>query len=71
LKRTSDALRELERAAALEPSNARFVYAYGVALHSTGNLNAAKTTLEKALALHPDDMDVRAALANITKERQP
>jgi tetratricopeptide (TPR) repeat protein len=71
MKRTDDALRELERATALEPGNARFAYTYGVALHSTGNVDAAKTTLEKALADHPDDVDVRAALTSITKERQP
>jgi Flp pilus assembly protein TadD len=71
MKRTDDALRELERATALEPGNARFAYTYGVALHSTGNVDAAKTTLEKALAAHPDDVNVRAALSSITKERQP
>jgi tetratricopeptide (TPR) repeat protein len=71
LKKTDEALAELQRASALEPANTRFAYAYGIALHSTGHADLAKATLEKALAAHPDDENVRAALTSITKERQP
>jgi len=64
------ALGELERASTLEPNNARFVYAYGVALHLVGQAAAAKETLDKVLAAHPDDANVRAALASFMKDVQ-
>jgi tetratricopeptide (TPR) repeat protein len=68
LKRIDDAVQELERASALDAGNARFAYAYGVALQSVGKIAAAKATLAKALAAHPDDADVRAALDSVTKD---
>jgi len=69
MKRMDAAVGELERAYVLESGNARFAYVYGVALHSTGKADAAKATFEKALAAHPDDANVRAALTSLTKER--
>jgi len=40
-----------------------------VALHSAGKTAAAKATLERTLAAHPDAADVRAALASFTNDR--
>jgi len=67
LKRIDEAVNELERASLLDAGNVRFAYAYGVALQSVGKIAAAKATLARALAAHPDDADVRAALASVTK----
>jgi tetratricopeptide (TPR) repeat protein len=68
MQRTDAALGEFQRASLLESGNTRFAYTYGVALHSAGKVDAAKSTLEKVLALHPDDAVVRAALASFTKD---
>jgi predicted Zn-dependent protease len=64
LKRTDAALIELERAAALDPSNARFAYVHGVALHSAGKIEAAISRLKETLRSHPNDPDVLQALAS-------
>jgi tetratricopeptide (TPR) repeat protein len=68
LKRIDEAVNELERASVLDAGNVRFAYAYGVALQSVGKIADAKATLAKALAAHPDDVDVRAALASVMKD---
>ena len=54
---------ELERAARLEPANARFAYAFGVALNSTGQQSAAIRVLEQALRRSPYDIDLLSGLA--------
>jgi Flp pilus assembly protein TadD len=69
MKRTDEAIGELERAAALDPGNARFAYVYAVALHSKGKADAAIARLEKALVAHPDDRDILAALASFHQAR--
>jgi len=69
LNRSDEALRELERATALEPGNARFAYVYAVALHSTGRVDAAIAKLEKALLAHPNDRDIVTALASFHQAR--
>jgi Tfp pilus assembly protein PilF len=71
LSRTGEALGELERASVLEPGNVRFAYVYAVALHSGGKVDAAIETLEKVLTAHPDDVNVRAALASFKQSRGP
>jgi tetratricopeptide (TPR) repeat protein len=68
LKRIDEAVNELERASALDAGNVRFAYAYGVALQSVGKIAAAKATLTKALDAHPDNADLRVALASVTKD---
>ena len=68
-KHGDEALRELERAATLEPGNARFVYVYAIALHSTGKSQAAIARLEKILVAHPNDRDVLEALVSFHNER--
>ena len=69
MKRTDQAVGEFERAAALEPGNARFAYVYAVALHSTGKAEAAIARLEKALLAHPNDRDILQALASFHEGR--
>ncbi len=69
LKRGDDALAELERAAILEPANARFSYVYAVALHSTGKSEAAIARLEKTLLANPNNTDILAALASFNEAR--
>jgi predicted CXXCH cytochrome family protein len=69
LKRTDEALGQFARAAALDPENARFAYVYAVALHSSGRVKAAIAQLESALATHPDDRDVLAALVSYHEKR--
>jgi Flp pilus assembly protein TadD len=61
----SNALAHLERAAAREPDNARFVYTYAVALHSAGRPAQAVAILEKGLRRHPNDRDMREFLAQL------
>ncbi len=69
LKRSREALSELERATMLEPGNARFAYVYAVALHSAGETDAAITRLEKAFAAHPNDRNILEALASFHEAR--
>jgi Tfp pilus assembly protein PilF len=69
MKRTDQALGELERATALEPGNARFAYVYAVALHSTGRGAAAIARLEKTLLAHPNDRDILQALVSFNEAR--
>jgi len=69
LKRTDDALGELERATVLEPANARFAYVYAVALHSTGNSAEAIAKLKVALVAHPSNREILEALASFHSAR--
>ena len=69
LQRLDEALDELQRAAELEPGDARFAYVYAVALHSTGEAKAAIARLETALAAHPDDRDILQALVSFHGEQ--
>jgi predicted Zn-dependent protease len=69
MKRSDEALVELERATALEPGNARFAYVYAVALHSTGKADAAIAKLGKALLAHPNDRNILEALASFHDAR--
>jgi len=69
MKRTDEALNELERATALEPRSARFAYVYAVALHSAGKAAAAIARLEKALLAHPNDPGILEALASFHQAR--
>ena len=69
MKRADEAVGELERAALLEPQNARFGYVLAVALHSAGQSDAALATLKKILADHPNNRDVLEALASFYSGR--
>jgi Tfp pilus assembly protein PilF len=69
MKRTDEALSELEHATTLEPGNARFAYVYAMALHSTGKADAAIAKLEKTLVAHPNDRNILEALASFHEAR--
>lgn len=62
-KRTSEALKELAEATRLAPDDARFAYVRAVALHDAGQPREALKLLEGALAKHPHDRELLAALA--------
>ena len=64
-----EAVGELERAALLEPQNARFGYVLAVALHSAGKSDLAIARLKKILADHPNNRDVLEALASFYSGR--
>jgi tetratricopeptide (TPR) repeat protein len=68
LKRLSDALAELRRAAELDQNNARYAYIYGVALHSTGRHQEAITYLENSLTRHPENRDIGMAIVSFSRE---
>ena len=55
--------------AELGPGQARYVYVYGVALHSAGRREEALKILERGLASHPADRDILFALAAFTRDR--
>ena len=69
LNRGDTALHEFARAAGLEPGNARFAYVHAVALNSAGKADAAIAQLRTALALHPADGDILAALSKFYESR--
>jgi predicted Zn-dependent protease len=62
-----EALRELARAAALAPDDARFAYVYAVGLNAAGRRADALQELERALERHPDDRELRAARAEFAR----
>ena len=61
-KRYAQALKLLASAARLDPGNARYAYVYAVALNDYGQPDAAITTLEASVNLHPFDRDSLGAL---------
>jgi predicted CXXCH cytochrome family protein len=69
LNRSDSALHEFDRAASLDPQNARFAYVHAVALHSAGKVDAAIAKLQSVLTLHPGDGDVLNALVNFARAR--
>jgi tetratricopeptide (TPR) repeat protein len=68
LKRPDDALVELERAAELEPRQARYAYVYAVALNSAGRRDQALMVLKQSLAHHPLDRDTLQALMTLSRD---
>ncbi|MEO0998920.1 MAG: tetratricopeptide repeat protein, partial [Pseudomonadota bacterium] len=72
LVRAGQAVRALEylrRAAELAPSSGRYVYVYGVALHSLGHSEEAIAILAAAVDEFPGDFDIGWALATIRRDR--
>jgi tetratricopeptide (TPR) repeat protein len=69
LNRGDSALQEFDRAASLDPQNARFAYVHAVALHSAGKVDAAIAKLQSVLTLHPADGDVLNALVSFARAR--
>jgi tetratricopeptide (TPR) repeat protein len=67
-KRLPDALGKLREAAGLEPNDPRFAYVYAIALHDTGQPEAAIDVLKGALARQPYDRNSLSALASYEVE---
>jgi tetratricopeptide (TPR) repeat protein len=71
LVRTGDkraGLAELEKAATLDPGNARYAFVYAVALHSLGEAGKALDVLSAADGRHPYDRDILGALVSMSIE---
>jgi tetratricopeptide (TPR) repeat protein len=62
-RRLPEALLELAKADDLAPGEPRYAYVLAVARHDTRDVAGATATLERALARHPHDRDLAAALA--------
>lgn len=62
------ALSSLKRAANLAPENARLDYVYAIALHSTGQPEAALRRLREANGRHPYHRDILLALVTMNLE---
>jgi tetratricopeptide (TPR) repeat protein len=67
-ERPKEALEFLYRACELRPEEARYVYVYGVGLHSTGQTDQALTVLDTGHDRHPGDRDLLVALATINRD---
>ncbi len=67
--RVDAALEELKQAATLDPKQVRYLYVYGVALHSSGRVEEGIETLEQALASFPDNTDLLTALAAFHRDK--
>jgi len=67
-KRHEEALVELKKAARLAPENAHYPFVYAVALHGTGDIKKAISTLESALLKHPYDGQIIQALVTYYRE---
>jgi len=68
LKRLNEALDELRLAAEWAPTQARYGYVYGVALHSAGRTTEALSVLKENTIRHPDDRDTLLALISFSRE---
>jgi tetratricopeptide (TPR) repeat protein len=66
--RMQEALDELGQAVALDRTDARYSYVYGVALHDTGSAARALTILADSVARHPEDRDTLTALVTYAEE---
>jgi predicted CXXCH cytochrome family protein len=67
-KRYDEALAELGKAAESDPSQPRFAYVYGVALHSAGHPVEALTVLKNILVRRPNDQDTLMAIVSFSRE---
>ena len=64
----SGALAALEKAAALEPGNARYSYVYAIALNGAGRSGDAIALLKKARDRYPADVDILSALVTLSRD---
>ena len=67
-KRLDSALGEFRLAATLARSESRYIYVYGVALHSAGRGDESMQVLKDGLALHPQDRDLLLALVTFNRD---
>ncbi|MDT4875113.1 Beta-barrel assembly-enhancing protease [compost metagenome] len=63
-----DALKAFAEAVRLEPKSVAYDYAYAVALHDSGQLEAAGHRLEELLERDPANREARLALINYWRE---
>lgn len=63
LKKLDEAVKYLEKVAALAPEVAHYSYVYAVALFESGKKEWAITALKRALERHPQNTDIISALA--------
>ena len=69
-KQSAEALEQLQKAAELDPAQARYTYVYAVALHSAGRGNEAMAALKENLVRHPNDRDTLSAPISFSRENQ-
>jgi tetratricopeptide (TPR) repeat protein len=67
-KRVPEAIAELGAAVKLAPEDPRLGYVYAIALHDTGQRDAARKALEANVARHPYNRESLAALALYERE---
>jgi tetratricopeptide (TPR) repeat protein len=67
-QRLEEAVAELEQATRLSPDEARYVYVYAVALHSTGKPDQAILVLQGAHNRFPGNTDILSALVAFHRE---
>lgn len=67
-KHLDEALVELRRAAELDRNSARYVYVYGVALHSAGRRAEAIAYLKESMTTHPGNRDIIMAIISFSRE---
>jgi Tfp pilus assembly protein PilF len=68
LKKVDNALKELQRAAALAPDQSQYAYAYAVGLKSNGDAIDAIAVLKQNLIRHPADRNTLIALISFYRE---
>lgn len=68
-QRYAEAVKRLGQAAELRPGNARYSYAYALALQKIGNTRKASTVLIAAHDRHPDNRDILFTLAALSRDR--
>ena len=67
LKKPDEAVKELGRAAELEPDRARYLYVYAVGLDSIGRRGEAIAVLRSGLDRHPDNPEILTGLVNFSR----
>lgn len=65
--RMSEALPLFAQAAMAAPDNLRYAYVHAIALHDAGQVPAAITELERALARHPDSPELLVGLRDYSQ----
>jgi len=66
--RSPEAIAELARAAELAPESPRYAYVYGIALHSTGEVERARAVLDDAYRRHPGEPSLLTGLVTLNRD---
>ena len=67
-KRHAEATKSLAEAAMRDPNHPRYAYVYGIALHSSGDVQKGIRVLQSALAKRPNAVDLLTALAQFSAQ---